>query len=449
MSNLINVDLSIENPLPAQQECISAFRRGVRFLGMKGGRRSGKTFLMARLFWEQLIKKPDEYWIAVPTFQQMGGSQKMFERGTEMNGKVIYTVPPDFYKWFIVRHDKVKKTYDCRNGSKVKYKTGEREDDYRGDPIGGVWLDEGSQQSKTGVGSLRFCVADKQGFMYLSTTPRGTKNWDCEWTQKMLQGDKNYFVAYGSTLDNTNLPQQERDALLKDFSGKWLEQEIYGRDVDFAGIIFDCFQPARDFYEQLPGTLTDYRWYQTNDYGFPKPSTNMYIACRNQLNPVTNLLQTVYYIEDEIYEIKCMPQDMGKMCKDNEKNYETVVNQFVRYGDSKDPKNNLLFCEGHGKDIFIRCYPQGRDDVGRSIKLMYNLIRDGRVKVNKRKCKHFMDEVSNYAFKEGTDEPQDDNNHCIDPIRGLLYALERFAKPKTKTHIITRVPVPMSVEEYA
>ena len=431
------VDLSFDM-LPFQKECDDAIKRGCRFVMWKGGRRSGKTFGACRAFWDKVIKKPDEYWIVVPTYQQMGGSQKMFEEGAEMGGKFIYTVPPDFYKWFIIRHDKIKKTYRCRNGSIIKYKTGEREEDFRGNPIGGAWLDECSQLSKEGAGTLRICTADKKGFLYGSTTPKGTANWTCEWTHKMEQGDKNYFVAYGSLVDNTYLAQDEREALIREFSGKWREQEIYGRDVDFQGLVYDCLNSTTNFYSLLPAGK--YQWFGGLDFGFPMPNGYLLVARRVE-NIGTNeniRMETVYYVEDEVYAPQTMPEDFAGMIADTEASYKQIE-KILRYADNKDPKNRVLLA---GSKFRITTTPakQEKGDVLRGIRKVYDLMRQGRVKINKANCPNLINELQNFRFKEGTESPIDEFNHLLDPIRYVIYGQECYKIEGVKRVSVTIRP---------
>ena len=432
------VDLSFEM-LPFQKECDDAIKRGCRFVMWSGGVRSGKTFPCARAFWDKVIKKENgTFWIVVPTFKQMKGSQEMFEHGATVDGKFIPTVPPEFYKWFIVNHNRVEKTYKGRNGSTIEYKTGERIDDFRALPVDGIWIDEGSQLSAEGFKILRGRVIDKKGFIYNSTTPRGTANWtNLEWYQKMLKGDKNYFVAFGSTLDNKFLPQSERDEIAKEYEGKWADQELFGKFVDFAGLIYDCFNPARDFYSLLP--TSSYQWFGGVDFGFPKPNGYLLIARRveNVGTPENIRLETVYYVEDEIYAPGVMPEDFAGMIADLEKEHK--IQKILRYADNKDPKNRVLLSGSKFRIVTIPA-KQEKGDVLRGIRKVYDLMRQGRIKINKVNCPHLINELQNFRFKEGTESPIDEFNHLLDPLRYDIYAQEGYKIEGVKRVFVPRRP---------
>ena len=442
MTNL--VDLSYEM-FPFQKECDSAIKLGCRFVMWSGGVRSGKTFAAARAFWDKLISTPNgTFWIVVPTFKQMKGSQKMFEHGTTMvdrdgKPKFIPTIPPEWYNEFRIHHDRVAKTYKFANGVEVEYKTGERIDDFRALPVDGIWIDEGSQICDEGYDILRGRVIDKRGFIYVSTTPKDMNNWTyTKFNKEFENGNKDFFVGFGSLLDNTAIPQSEKDAIVKEWTGKWFDREVLGKFVDFQGLIYDSFNSARDFYSILPAK--SYQWFGGVDFGFPKPNGYLLIArsIENVGTPDNIQMENVYWVEDEICVTQTMPEDFAGMVADKEKGYKQIQ-KILRYADSKDPKNRVLMA---GSKFKINTIPakQEKGDVLRGIRKVYDLMRQGRVKINKVNCPNLINELMNYRFKEGTESPIDEFNHLLDALRYVIYAQEGYKIIGVKSTFVPRRP---------
>jgi len=435
------IDLSYAM-LPFQGRCDEAIKRGSRFVMWSGGIRSGKTFSAARAFWDRLIKTPDGiFWIVVPTFKQMKGSQKMFEHGTAVEDKFTPTVPPEFYKWFCLAHNRVEKTYKFRNGAEVEYKTGERPDDFRALSVDGIWIDEGSQIIDEGYDILRGRVIDKRGFIYVSTTPRGTANWTyTKFYREMEKGNKEFFVGFGSTLENKFLPQKERDVIAKEYEGKWADQELFGKFVDFTGLIYDSFSPARGFYSALP--TKPLQWFAGIDFGWEQPSGYLLIA-RNVENigtPENIIMQTVYYIENEIYISQTMPEELAGIIADKEKSYNFL--KILRYADNKDPRLRYGLSGGKIKIITIPA-KQDKGDVLRGIRKTYDLFRQNRIRINQANCPNLINELQNYKFKEGTEVPIDKFNHLLDALRYVMFSQEGYKIEGVKRIYVPRKPMEM------
>ena len=413
--------------LPWQKAATDARKRGVQCVGLYGGIQSGKSWWLIHELWDSIIKISNgRGWIVVPDFGQMGGTQELLE--TDI-------VPGEFYNYWKVHHDKIKKAYTFRNGYKLWYKTGERPDDCRAGQVDDIAIDEASQITEEHYNILRGRIITRKGRMMYATTPRGTAHWTNRiWKQKMLEGSPDYFVATGSTPLNIHIPQEERDKICKVLEGKWAARELYGECVDFVGLVYDSFNPGRDFYSFLPNK--SYQWFAGIDFGFPKPNGYLLIArsVENVGTPENIRMETVYWVEDEIYTPQTMPEEFAGMIADKEKGY-TQIKSILRYADCKDPKNRVLLAASKFR---INTIPakQEKGDLMRGIRKSYDLFKQGRVKINKANCPHLINELLNYAYKEGTESPIDEFDHLLDPLRYTIYGQEGH-----KTEGVKHIPI--------
>lgn len=96
---------------------------------------------------------------------------------------------------------------------------------------------------------------------------------------------------------------------------------------------------------------------------------------------------------------------------------------------------NIILREG-----MIGKTSRDKGDVLRGIRKVYDLMRQGRVRINKGNCPNLINEMQNYRFKEGTENPIDEFNHLLDPLRYIIFAQEGYKVKGVKTIYVPRKP---------
>ena len=120
-------------------------------------------------------------------------------------------------------------------GTELLIRSADKPDSLRGLNLYNAYIDEACYTKEEIfyiiLGRLRLA---EDGQLKLGTTPKGKKNW----VFKNVVSDTDALILTQSTMGNPFLPKSYKDELLKQYSGKFAQQELYGSWVEFgAGII--------------------------------------------------------------------------------------------------------------------------------------------------------------------------------------------------------------------
>ena len=224
-----NVEIlrSLWEPHPGQAAIMAL---DTRFRVIACGRRWGKSEMAAHLALERALESGDAtvWWVA-PSYDQAN------DYGFD---KIKPLVSPD------VLADSPKRTkpraFEFGNGSRISFRSAEREDSLRGPGIDFLVIDEaGSVPERAWTEELRPALSDTLGAAIMIGTPRG-RNWFSRWFQRGQSEDHSDIAsARAPTYQNPHVPDSEVDDAREDMPERKFDQEHLAKFVDDTGGVFE------------------------------------------------------------------------------------------------------------------------------------------------------------------------------------------------------------------
>lgn len=350
---------------------------------------------------------------------------------------------PQFFKFcpreIISSHIKSRNLIILKNNARIIYLTADNErhvDRLRGMEIGSCWPDEVRLLPKYVWEVLLTRLRDPNGPLeiYPTTTPAGF-DW-LYWyfvkkvhpdTKKPLANAKDYAYVTGSTLDNPYTPQEFKDTLMAQFSGKFRDQEIFGSFTSFEGQVYDNFRP--DIHIIEPPT-TEFKEYVVGiDPGFTNPTAVLLVGFDSDDRA---------YVLEEFYQRRMPEETVSQWIADVCKKHKCSPVVF------SDPANPAFIYKmaNLGNDI------QAADnDVQAGINMMYtrfSVAGDGKPRLYiSRNCQNLIDEINQYRYadrkdnKEIKEKPLKVDDHAVDCCR---YAIRSHDLGLGKIQIFTESP---------
>jgi hypothetical protein len=257
--------------------------------------------------------------------------------------------------------------------------------------------------------TLRPTLSDKEGAALFIGTPKGIGNWAHELYQMHLENPELWSSHSYTTLDGGNVSADEVEQARRDLDARTFRQEYMATFETYTGRIFYNFD----------------RKLHVKAWEGPKPEA-VYIGMDFNIDPMSAVIMVregdVLHVIDEI-----------RMYSSNTK--ETVEEIHSRYPKTKiwvypDPAARARKTSAGGAtDITIL------QNAGFIVKApnAHNPVRDGINAVNSRlkndrgdvmlyvdpKCRHTIEALERYSYKEGTSQPDKDSgyDHMMDALR--------------------------------
>ena len=308
------MEIKAFTPHTDQRRVIDAIENGAhKFIILTTGRQWGKTLLGINLIlkWSLTQNKSTNLWVS-PVYSQ---AKKVFEEIT----KSIAGTP-------VVRSiNKSELEIRFTNGSKIIFRSGEREDTLRGYTLDNLIVDEAAFiKDETWQQVLRQTVMVKGKKTLFISTPKG-KNFLYNLYLRGLDNDQDVYLSlHGSSYNTPFISEFELDEARDTLTPDIFRQEILGEFVDNGGEVFTNI----DSYSIIPN------WIQKN-------GSNKYYA---GLDLGKNNDYTVLTIMDE----------EGRVCfiyRDRLKEWSSMVNQVISHVKKYDA-NLLVEVNNVGDVIF-------------------------------------------------------------------------------------------------
>lgn len=217
-----------------------------RFRIVAAGRRWGKTKMAAHEALEYALNNSNAvvWWVA-PSYTQAN------DFGYD---QIEPLITPDV---LADRKRTTPRRFEFKNGSRIDFRSGEREDSLRGPGIDFLVIDEaGSVPGRAWRSELRPALSDTNGDMLAIGTPRG-RNWFYDWYQRGQSPDHADTASVRApTTQNPHVPDSEVESAQSEIPERVFRQEYLAEFVDDTGGVF---QDVRDHVEDynLPVDPTD------------------------------------------------------------------------------------------------------------------------------------------------------------------------------------------------
>jgi hypothetical protein len=219
-----------------------------RFRVVACGRRWGKSEMAAHLALERALETAGAtvWWVA-PSYDQAN------DYGFD---KIKPLISPD------VLADSPKRTkpraFDFNNGSRISFRSAEREDSLRGPGIDFLVIDEaGSVPERAWTEELRPALSDTLGDAVMIGTPRG-RNWFYRWFQRGQSEDHSDVASVRApTYQNPHVPDSEVDDAREDMPERKFDQEYLAKFVDDTGGVFENVRDHVEDYDLPAAPVAD------------------------------------------------------------------------------------------------------------------------------------------------------------------------------------------------
>jgi len=204
-------------------------------------------------------------------------AHEALEHALETAGATVWWVAPSYDQANAYGFDKIKplaspdllvdvkrtkpRAFEFDNGSRISFRSAEREDSLRGPGIDFLVIDEaGSVPERAWTEELRPALSDTLGEMLAIGTPRG-RNWFYRWFQRGQSADYEDVASWQApTYQNRHVPDTEIDDARDDMPDRKFKQEYLAEFVDDTGGVFENVREHSEDYE-LPVTPAEEQAY--------------------------------------------------------------------------------------------------------------------------------------------------------------------------------------------
>lgn len=204
-------------------------RHPARFRIVAAGRRWGKSTMAAHEIAEYALEHTNAtcWWVS-PTYDM--SNEYGFKKTKPLLSPDVLASEPKRTK---------PRAFEIDNGSKISFRSAEREDSLRGPGIDFLVIDEaGSIPKRAWTDELRPALADTQGRMLAIGTPRG-RNWFHTWYNRGQSADHPDVASWRApTEQNEYVPDGEVESAKSDMPERKFRQEHLAEFIDDSGGVF-------------------------------------------------------------------------------------------------------------------------------------------------------------------------------------------------------------------
>lgn len=311
----------------------------------------------------------------------------------------------------------------------------------KGNTYGTVYITEVNECAKTFVKeTFDRTLSSLNRKIFLDLNPKNPQNWFYLEILNMHQENNAKYKDYGLNYehftlhDNFSFTAAKIKEIIRTYAKNsvWYIRDILGNRTAAEGVIFDMFGPANQ-YRSGNGPNYDlwYNRYYAIDYGTTNPFALLEII--EQTNPLTGLKE--YFVENEYYydsKKHNRQKDDSEYVEDVEKfmlDENKVMKKYTAIViDPSAASFKVALRKRNFKSRMADDVINAKHEVVQGIRLVSNLLRVKRLKVNKDKCPNLITEFSAYiwndkASERGVEEPVKANDHGCDALRYHIFTI--------------------------
>lgn len=365
---------------------------------LSGAKRAGKTFILILIFLAKIAERKDqnvEYIIG-------GATQASIRRN------VLNDMERILRKELKIAKDGSVKIF----GNKVYILDGSKSDSWkkaRGFTAYGALLNEGTSLNDMFVKECISRCSGEGARIYIDTNPENPthfvkKDYIDKSGEKLNNGQLNIKAFHFTLFDNDKLDPLYVESIVKSTPpGMFTDRDIYGKWVSAQGVIYSMYNPDKHLISK--SDLKKYnitRYFVGVDWGFQHYGV-INLCARTDKGEVLFIkewAETGKHIEYWL--------DIAKRIK---KEYGDIF----FYCDSARPEYVMAFQEAGLKAI------NANKSVLSGITEVATLLHNDKLLIVDEDIKLFKDEVYNYVWKEGTDEPVKAMDDSCDSLRYAIF----------------------------
>ncbi len=273
------------------------------------------------------------------------------------------------------------------------------------------WLDEAGQMKAWLWTVIQARLGFKQGRCLFTTTPYGL-NWLYKEIYCLAKaGDPDYFVRQFRSIDNPHYPQAEFDRVARTMDARVFAMRYMGEFRKMAGLVWPglsgwvCqLDEVTAAYAKALEAPESVRWVGGIDWGYNNP----FVALSGFVDTDDVLW---------LYRERCRSETLLK-------DHAPALDKQTTY--YADPSGKQQIEEMIALDIAVQGAP---NDVAMGIERVTERGKTGRLRISPE-CRNLISEAETYHYKEDTDKPIKEQDHCCDSLRYVIMGVDGKPEPK-------------------
>ena len=367
-----------------------------KILVLSGAKRAGKTYIMIYCFLRHIAKYENKGYSFI-----LGGTNQSSLRRNVLNdlemiiGHEIRLAKDNHFKLF---------------GNKIYCFDGANADAYkkvRGFTSYGAFLNEATTLHDSFVKECISRCSGEGARIYMDTNPENpTHTVKIDYIdksgQRLEDGQLNIKAFQFTLYDNTFLDKEYVKSIEASTpSGMFYDRDILGKWVAAEGVVYKDFNREKHYIKDTEG-IQFKRYFAGVDYGWEHYGSIVVVGI--------DIYNNYYLLEEHSYQHK----DIDQWC--------SIGKDIVkRYG------NINFYCDHARPDYVDKMRVEGlrainaKKDVIEGISEVAKLFKTNRLFIVEPKVKRFKEEIYNYVWKPGKDEPIKEQDDVLDSLRYAIY----------------------------
>ena len=367
-----------------------------KILVLSGAKRAGKTYIMIYCFLRHIAKYENKGYSFI-----LGGTNQSSLRRNVLNdlemiiGHEIRLAKDNHFKLF---------------GNKIYCFDGANADAYkkvRGFTSYGAFLNEATTLHDSFVKECISRCSGEGARIYMDTNPENpTHTVKIDYIdksgQRLENGQLNIKAFQFTLYDNTFLDKEYVKSIEASTpSGMFYDRDILGKWVAAEGVVYKDFNREKHYIKDTEG-IQFKRYFAGVDYGWEHYGSIVVVGI--------DIYNNYYLLEEHSYQHK----DIDQWC--------SIGKDIVkRYG------NINFYCDHARPDYVNKMRVEGlrainaKKDVIEGISEVAKLFKTNRLFIVEPKVKRFKEEIYNYVWKPGKDEPIKEQDDVLDSLRYAIY----------------------------
>ena len=265
-------------------------------------------------------------------------------------------------------------------------------------------MDEVSKYRNFWVGwqeILRPTLGPRKGQAMFISRPQGFNHW-YDLTLLELKNE-NYKTFHATSYDNPHIDPKEIEEARKELSPERFSQEYMAEFVKQEGLIYKDFKRTHHVVKTEPDVGMVVEFIAGLDWGFEHPSVVLH--CK------VDRMGNVWVLDEWVkrHKTECEVVNYVASC-----NFNAVY---------PDPENKSGVESLSRAGVSVREVHKGSGSVAAGIDRVRHYLRENKIKVHER-CLNTISEFETYSYQPEKEEPQEENDDCLDALRYVISALQ-------------------------